>query len=97
MVKLIEPKLIKQKDLNNNIRLLDALNELEVTEEENRNYLSAKYQDLLTNEKEIRKEFQAQPDYLDRLYGIFVPRGKNARFTASLSVKIRFFSPQNLN
>lgn len=69
VIKLIEPKLLKQKDLNNNITLLDALNELEITEEENVAYLSSKYKDLLMNEKDIRREFQAQPDHLDRLYG----------------------------
>ncbi|EFA01565.1 Bardet-Biedl syndrome 7 protein homolog-like Protein [Tribolium castaneum] len=70
VIKLIEPKLIKQKDLNNDIKLLNALNELEVTEEENRTCLSEKYRNLLANEKELRREFQSQPDYLDRLYGI---------------------------
>ncbi|KAJ3630530.1 hypothetical protein MTP99_011722 [Tenebrio molitor] len=70
VIKLIEPKLVKQKMISNNVTLLDALNELEVNDEESLGYLSGKYKDLLVNEKGLRAEFQEQPDYLDRLYGI---------------------------
>jgi hypothetical protein len=69
VIKLIEPKLVKQKMISNNVTLLDALNELEVNDEESLGYLSGKYKDLLVNEKGLRAEFQGQPDYLDRLYG----------------------------
>jgi hypothetical protein len=69
VIKLIEPKLVKQKMISNNVTLLDALNELEVNDEESLGYLSGKYKDLLVNEKGLRAEFQEQPDYLDRLYG----------------------------
>ncbi|XP_068907329.1 Bardet-Biedl syndrome 7 protein homolog isoform X1 [Tenebrio molitor] len=70
VIKLIEPKLVKQKMISNNVTLLDALNELEVNDEESLGCLSGKYKDLLVNEKGLRAEFQEQPDYLDRLYGI---------------------------
>ncbi|RZB77484.1 Bardet-Biedl syndrome 7 protein -like, partial [Asbolus verrucosus] len=70
VIKLVESKLIKQKSLNNSIILLNALNELEVTDEETFNYLCPKYKDLLMNKAEVTGEFQVQPDYLDRLHGI---------------------------
>lgn len=48
---------------------MDALHELGVNDEETLNSLSAKYRNLLENEKEIRAYYSGQPAYLDRLYG----------------------------
>lgn len=69
VLKLIDPKLQTHQSLSNKIALLEALKELEVTEEETGKYLSPKYRDLIANEKEIREEFNSMPSYLDRLYG----------------------------
>lgn len=57
-------------NLNNQLVLLKALKELEVTEDETLKYLSPKYKALIANEKEIQAEFDSMPSYLDRLYGI---------------------------
>ncbi|KAJ8944864.1 hypothetical protein NQ314_009354 [Rhamnusium bicolor] len=69
VLKLLEEKLILYQKLAKDISLLDALNELEVTEEETAKYLSPKYKDLLIREKEVRKLYQSQPGCLDRIYG----------------------------
>lgn len=71
VIKLLEPKLSQQRSLTEKITLLNALSELEVTEEETVNYLSAKYKDLLNNEKEIRASHD-QSGYLERFYGKFL-------------------------
>lgn len=69
-LKLIDPKLKSRQDLASKIALLDALKELEVTQEETSKSLSSKYRDLITNEKSLRAEYESLPSYLDRLYGI---------------------------
>lgn len=67
---LIDPKLKARQSLASKISLLDALKELEITQEEISKSLSAKYRDLMVNEKALRAEYESLPSYLDRLYGI---------------------------
>lgn len=69
VLKLLENKLLMYQKISKEVSLLDALNELEVKEEETTKYLSSKYKDLLARENDIRKIYQSQPECLDRLYG----------------------------
>lgn len=46
------------------------MRELEITQEEVSKSLSAKYRELIANEKILRTEYESLPSYLDRLYGI---------------------------
>lgn len=66
---LIDPKLKSRQTLATKISLLDALKELEITPEEISKSLSAKYKELIVNEKVLRMEYDSLPSYLDRLYG----------------------------
>ncbi|CAH0560889.1 unnamed protein product [Brassicogethes aeneus] len=66
---LINDKIIKQQKLQKDAALLNALNELEVTSEENSTYLCKKYKDILANDKDISRQMQEQQGDLDRLYG----------------------------
>lgn len=69
VLKLLENKLLLYQKVSKEVALLDALNELEVSEEETTKHLSSKYKDLLAREKDVRKIHQSQPGRLDRLYG----------------------------
>ncbi|KAJ8912894.1 hypothetical protein NQ315_011217 [Exocentrus adspersus] len=96
VLKLLESKLLLYQKITKEISLLDALNELEVTEEETTKSLSSKYRDLLAREKDIRKVYQIQPGCLDRLYGTITDlfmdfnkfKGVNARHKAAKLVEI---------
>lgn len=70
-MKLIEPKLTARTLLSKKLTLIEALQELEINDEESLNYLSDNYRNLLKNEKEFKSEFSSQPSYLDRLFGKF--------------------------
>ncbi|KAF7270542.1 hypothetical protein GWI33_016498 [Rhynchophorus ferrugineus] len=68
MIKLIEPKLLEHQKMLRDKELFDALNELEVTEEENIKYLSSKYRTLLGKSNEFLNPCRDNPDYLRRLW-----------------------------
>lgn len=51
------------------LTLLEALHELEITDDENINYLTPKYKQLLNEEKDIKQNYNSKPAHLDRLYG----------------------------
>ncbi|XP_030747216.1 Bardet-Biedl syndrome 7 protein homolog [Sitophilus oryzae] len=68
VIKKIEPKLLEHKKLIKDKNLFDALNELEISEEENVKYLSPKYKNLLERKNTLVGHFNSFPDYLSRLY-----------------------------
>lgn len=67
---MIDPKLNGHIQLANKVALMDALQELEINDEESVGYLTENYRNLLVNKASIRAEFSSQPSYLDRLHGI---------------------------
>ncbi|CAH1160086.1 unnamed protein product [Phaedon cochleariae] len=69
VLRSIEEKLLKHQKLAKDLILLNALNELEVTEEETTKYLSGKYRNLLSSAKEIRKQADSDLHCLQRYYG----------------------------
>ncbi|XP_044749136.1 Bardet-Biedl syndrome 7 protein homolog [Coccinella septempunctata] len=70
VLKILIPNLQKHQKFKKDIALLDALHELELSEEENMNSLSERYRKLLAEESILRNDFNNNPDYLGRLYGI---------------------------
>ncbi|KAL1505873.1 hypothetical protein ABEB36_005330 [Hypothenemus hampei] len=68
VIKIIEPRLLRHKEFLRNRELLEALNELEIVEEENVKYLSDKYKSILDKKSELNEHFKTYPDYLERLY-----------------------------
>ncbi|CAG9839510.1 unnamed protein product [Diabrotica balteata] len=69
LIKSAEEELLKHQKFARDLELLDAINELEVTEEETIKCLSERYKDLLKSEKDIRATAQNDTGYLERLYG----------------------------
>ncbi|XP_018568735.1 Bardet-Biedl syndrome 7 protein homolog [Anoplophora glabripennis] len=96
VLKLLENKLLLYQKIAKEVSLLNALNELEVSEEETTKYLSSKYKDLLEREKDIRTAHQNQPGCLDRIYGTITDlfmdfnkfKGINSRHKAPKLVEI---------
>ncbi|XP_017775977.1 PREDICTED: Bardet-Biedl syndrome 7 protein homolog [Nicrophorus vespilloides] len=70
VLNMIDPKLNGHIQLANKVALMDALQELEINDEESVGYLTENYRNLLVNKASIRAEFSSQPSYLDRLHGI---------------------------
>ncbi|KAL3267318.1 hypothetical protein HHI36_011449 [Cryptolaemus montrouzieri] len=70
VIKLMVPNLQKYQKMKKDIALLEALNELELSEVENATTLSQRYQQLLVEETTLKKEYSNHPGYLNRLYGI---------------------------
>ncbi|XP_066154272.1 Bardet-Biedl syndrome 7 protein homolog isoform X2 [Euwallacea fornicatus] len=68
ILKMVEPKLLEHKQFLRDKELFDALNELEIAEEDNVKYLSEKYRAILQKKSELVEHFKTYPDYLDRLY-----------------------------
>ncbi|XP_066257169.1 Bardet-Biedl syndrome 7 protein homolog [Euwallacea similis] len=68
ILKMVKPKLLEHKQFLRDKELFDALNELEIAEEENVKYLSEKYRGILLKKSELVEHFKTYPDYLDRLY-----------------------------
>lgn len=53
----------------NKLSLLEALHELEINDQENLNYLTPKYKQILEQESELKQDNAAKPSYLERLHG----------------------------
>ncbi|XP_056636880.1 Bardet-Biedl syndrome 7 protein homolog [Diorhabda sublineata] len=70
VIKAAEQEIVKHQKCANEVKLLNALHELEISEEETVKYLSDKYKDLLQREKEIKKTSQNGVGCLEKLYGI---------------------------
>ena len=66
---LIHPKLEEQYKLAKNIQLIDGLKELQM-QEEDLNFLSEEYKEILGNAEKIKESFKSQPRKLHFLWGI---------------------------
>ncbi|CAI2359386.1 unnamed protein product [Moneuplotes crassus] len=66
---LIHPKLEEQYKLARNVQLIDGLKELQM-QEEDLNFLSDEYKEILGNAEKIKKSFESQPRKLHFLWGI---------------------------
>ncbi|XP_028129556.1 Bardet-Biedl syndrome 7 protein homolog [Diabrotica virgifera virgifera] len=87
LIKSAEEQLLKHQKLARDLELLDAINELEVTEEETMKCLSEKYKDLLKREKEIRATAQEDTGSLERLYGMLIGLYKDYYKFKGLNIK----------
>ncbi|XP_060532411.1 Bardet-Biedl syndrome 7 protein homolog isoform X2 [Cylas formicarius] len=67
VIKLIEPKLLGHQQTLRDFALLAALEELEITEEENLKYLTPKYRCLLDRKRDINDSFKNFPQQSDIL------------------------------
>jgi Bardet-Biedl syndrome 7 protein len=66
---LIHPKLEDQYKLARNVQLIDGLKELQM-QEEDLNFLSEEYKEILGNADKIKKKFESQPRKLNFLWGV---------------------------
>lgn len=66
---LIHPKLEEQYKLARNIQLIDGLKELQM-QEEDLNFLSDEYKEILSNAEQIKEQFKLQPRKLNFLWGV---------------------------
>lgn len=69
-VKLIQPKLQFYNDLTKNHKILQALLELNVQNDDEFELLSDNYKNLLHNKQNLEEKFKAETSNLDRLIGI---------------------------
>lgn len=69
-VKLVEPKLQRYIDLKRNHKILQALLELNVQNDDEFEMLSEKYKNILHNKQNLEDEFKKESNNLDRLIGI---------------------------
>ncbi|CAG9766610.1 unnamed protein product [Ceutorhynchus assimilis] len=72
VLKIIEPKLFEHQTCLRDRELNQALNELDIAEEENVKYLSERYRALLLKNKELEEHFRKYPDYLERIYSSII-------------------------
>ncbi|KAG5865898.1 Bardet-Biedl syndrome 7-like protein [Gonioctena quinquepunctata] len=92
VLKSIEGKLLSCQKLKKQLSLLNALDEIAVTEEETIKYLSRKYKDILRCQESIRKSAESNPLYLEKVYDIVVDlyvahnklKGLNSKQTVNL-------------
>jgi len=90
LLKRIDPMLTYQLSLNNKVKLIDALKEVRM-QENDASFLAPEYLEILDNEEQIKREFKEQPGRLQFLHGIvtdlFVDKhkfkGKNVASDAS--------------
>jgi Bardet-Biedl syndrome 7 protein len=66
---LIHPKLEEQYKLARNVQLIEGLKELQM-QEEDLNFLSEEYKEILGKAEEIKEKFKMQPRKLNFLWGI---------------------------
>mmetsp|Transcript_628 Transcript_628/g.2088 ORF Transcript_628/g.2088 Transcript_628/m.2088 type:complete len:729 (-) Transcript_628:128-2314(-) len=69
MCRLIDPKLRYQLSLTQKVKLIEALQEMKV-QEEDVSFLDPSYSEILDNHAAIEKEFKQQPRQLEYLHGI---------------------------
>jgi Bardet-Biedl syndrome 7 protein len=69
VLQLLHPKLQYQLSLSEKVKLIDALKEIEM-QEQDVSFLSEQYKEILENHKSIEKEFEMQPRRLEFLHGI---------------------------
>eukprot|EP01006_Ploeotia_vitrea_P029031 TRINITY_DN61642_c1_g4_i1.p1 TRINITY_DN61642_c1_g4~~TRINITY_DN61642_c1_g4_i1.p1 ORF type:complete len:727 (-),score=80.93 TRINITY_DN61642_c1_g4_i1:42-2222(-) len=69
VLELLHPRLKYQLQLSEKVKLINALQEIEM-QEQDISFLSAEYKDILDKAKEIEKEHELQPRRLEFLHGI---------------------------
>eukprot|EP00906_Rhabdomonas_costata_P037409 RCo052665 len=66
---MLHPKLQHQLGLSEKVKLIEALKEVEM-QEQDISFLSEQYKEILSKAKEIEKEFEMQPRRLEYLYSL---------------------------
>jgi len=72
LIKSIQPKLQFYKDLTKNFKILQALLELNVQNDDEYELLSDKYKNLLTNKQNLEEKYKSESSNLNRLIGILM-------------------------
>ncbi|CAG0915803.1 unnamed protein product [Notodromas monacha] len=66
---LMSPKLQAHLKLSKQVQLIDGLKEIELHESDI-SFLDSEYQEILKNADQLKAQYNKQPCYLDRLYGM---------------------------